>query len=162
MKAKSWSEAHSIVHYERKNERDDSEYQVLWSNIMEKGNYKNPSTYQNVKALLLCWAQNCDDLQIKGEVDRLKAVLEDRFNYHTQTEYLNKHNPQRLQVQVNTKVAAFVGAHDGPNTLLLVYYAGHGRPGGFYGSLELIGLVQEQRYLLRPLIVSDKHRQMMK
>lgn len=99
----------------------------------------NPSTYQKVKALLLCWGRNWDDMQVEGEVRRPKAVLEDRFNHTTQVEFVDKHIPKRLQVQVNRKAATFVGDHDGPNTLLLVYYAGHGEPGSYHGILELFG-----------------------
>ncbi|KAF6226904.1 hypothetical protein HO133_008345 [Letharia lupina] len=49
---------------------------------------------------------------------------------------------RKPQVQVNTIVAAFIGAHDGPTTLLIVYYAGHGKPGSYYGSLVLHGLFE--------------------
>ncbi|KAL6718277.1 hypothetical protein ACLMJK_004365 [Lecanora helva] len=120
----------------------DAEYQVCWSNTMEKGSYKNPSSYQKVEVLLLCWADNSNDLVTKEEVNRLKRVFTEDFHYHTHTEYLDATIEKRLQVQVNAKVAAFVDAHDGRDTLLLVYYAGHGRPGSYYGALEMHGFFE--------------------
>ena len=108
---------------------------------MDRGPYKNPSTYKKVEVLLLCWAENSNDFTTKEEVGRLQSVFENRFRYNTHIEYLDNSTPQRLQVRVNSKVATFVDNHDGPDTLLVVYYAGHGRPGGYYGSLEIFGFV---------------------
>ena len=133
---------YSIIDYELNYEREESERQVLWSKTMEKGDYKDSLAYKKVEVLLLCWAATCDDLITNDEVDKLKSVFEEQFKYHAQIAYLDADATLKLQVQVNAKVAAFVGAYDGPNTLLIVYYAGHGRPGSFYGSLELFGLVK--------------------
>ena len=118
---------------------EDADYKVIWNLTMDNGNYGQPSAYEKVEVLLLCWAQNATDLKTTEEVNALKLVLEGRFNYHTTTEYLDSNKQQRLQVPLNTKVAAFVGAHDGPNTLLIVYYAGHGKPGKTRGDLEMFG-----------------------
>ena len=138
----------SIIDYKLELAKDDSEYQVLWSTTMDKGSYKNPSTYKKIEALLLCWSVYSDDLATTGEVQRLKSVFEERFRFNARIDYLDKHDQKRLQVQVNEKVAVFVGSHDGPNTLLIVYYAGHGKPGDYYGSLELFGSVTENTYCL--------------
>ena len=143
-----------------KDEVDDSEYQKQWVNIMDQGRYQRPSTYQRVEALLLCWADNSDDMATKEEVNKLKSVFEYLFHYNAYIEYLDSSIEQRLQVQINTKVAAFVGAHDGPNTLFIVYYAGHGRPGTYYGSLELFGSVKNHHSLLQLLISTDKAHRM--
>ena len=128
-----------IVNYQFRDEIDNSEHQLKWSEIMDRGNYQKPSTYEKVEALLLCWQDNSNDMSTKGEVKRLKAVFEKKFKYNTQIEYLDNSLETKLQVHVNATVAAFVKAHDGPNTLLIVYYAGHGRPGSYFGSLELFG-----------------------
>lgn len=63
---------------------------------------------------------------------------------------------------VNTIVAAFTGAHHGPTTLLIVYYAGHGKPGSYYGSLVLQGQTSEndQRQRL-DLLVWNKTEQLL-
>ena len=141
----------STVNYEAQDEKDDSEYQVLWSKTMDKGKYKSSSTYTNVKVLLLCWADGSDDIAVKGEVSKLKSTFETRFNYDAQISYLDTTIDRKLQVQVNTIVAAFIGAHDAPTTLLIVYYAGHGKPGSYYGSLVLHGSVESGCYTALPL-----------
>lgn len=130
----------STVDYASADEIDASKYQVLWSNTMDKGNYLKATGYLKVAVLLLCWDQDFDDLATKGEVDRLKAVFEGKFGYSAT---IAKLSPTKggLQVQLNREVANFVGDHDGQNHLLIVYYAGHGKPGTMYGQLELHGFV---------------------
>ena len=127
------------VHSLREDEIEDAEYQVLWNVTMDKGNYNHSSAYEKVEVLLVCWAQDSNDLKTTEEVNALNSVLEKRFRWHTTMAYLDNDKQQRLQVQLNTAVAAFVGANDGPNTLLIVYYAGHGKPGKFHGRLEMFG-----------------------
>ncbi|KAL8935043.1 MAG: hypothetical protein Q9211_004910, partial [Gyalolechia sp. 1 TL-2023] len=127
------------VGYESADEIDASKYQVIWTNVMEEGQYVTPSTYQNVAVLILCWAEDCSDFDTGEEVSNLRSVLEEGFRYHVTVVRLDAKADQRLQVQLNQKVAGFIGLNDGPNTLLLVYYAGHGKPGEFFGDLELFG-----------------------
>ena len=127
------------VHSLHEDEIQDAGYQVLWDLTMDQGDYNHPSAYKKVEVLLLCWAQNSNDLKTTEEVNALKFVLEKRFRYRTHMACLDNNNKQRLQVQLNSKVAAFVGANDGPNTLLIVYYAGHGKPGKLHGDLEMFG-----------------------
>lgn len=146
----------STVNYESQDEKEDSELQLLWSRIMDEGNYDNSSTYTKVEVLLLCWAESCNDMTTKEEVNQLKTTFEEKLYYNTRVEYLDTTMEGRLQVRVNAIVAGFVDAHDGPNTLLMVYYAGHGRPGGDYGDLELMGSVQCE--ILR-VVVTDLCRQ---
>ena len=141
-------------------EKEDSDLQLLWSKIMDEGEYTNSSTYTKVEVLLLCWAESCDDLTTKKEVEDLKATFENDFNYHATIEYLEITFEQRIQVRVNAKVAAFVDAHNGPNTLLIVYYAGHGRPGQKYGHLELFGFVKSEDRIARSLTSAGKPHQM--
>ena len=142
-------------------EKEDSDLQLLWSKVMDEGDYTNCSTYTKVEVLLLCWAESCDDLTTKKEVEDLKATFEKDFNYHATIEYLDIMFEQKIQVRVNAKVAAFVDAHDGPNTLLIVYYAGHGRPGQKYGQLELFGFVKREDNIARSLTSAGKRHQMM-
>ncbi|KAM0799442.1 hypothetical protein BDR22DRAFT_855393 [Usnea florida] len=130
----------STVDYKAQDTKDDSEYQVLWSKKMDEGKkYNRSSTYTNAAVLLLSWDEACDDLAVKEEVSKLQNTLRGRFNFHTQISNLDTKNEKRLQVQVNLIVANFIATYDGPNTLLIVYYAGHGRPGDRYGHLELHG-----------------------
>ena len=146
----------STVDYEAEDAKDDSDYQVLWSNTMDEGTYKSSTKYTNVEVLLLCWVEQSDDLITTGEVKKLKSTFEDRFNYGAQIGYLDPKAKQAAQVQLNAIVANFVNTFDGPNTLLIVYYAGHGKPGKYYGSLEFFGLVIYSR---RPLFIVNDFRQ---
>lgn len=129
------------VDYESADEISASEYQVLWSNIMDKGTYLRTPGYNKVEVLLLCWNQIKSDLSTRGEVEKLKSVFEDKFGYHATVAELDADGQRRLQVQVNAQVANFVNVHDGTNSLLIVYYAGHGKPGKFFGDLEIFRLV---------------------
>ena len=126
---------------EAQDEEDNSDYQVLWSNTMDEGKYRSSSTYTNANVLLLCWSETYDDLCVKEEVTRLKNTFETCLNYHAEIAYLEAHASRKLQVQINKIVSSFVAAHDSPNSLLIVYYAGHGRPGTSYGDLVLHGSV---------------------
>ena len=145
------------VDYESEDEKEDSELQLRWSRIMDEGQYKTSSTYTKVEVLLLCWEDNFSDMATKQEIDDLKATFENRFNYHAEIKYLNT---TKLQVRMNHIVAAFVEEHDGPNTLLIVYYAGHGKPGSNYGDLELFGSVTHGDCFARLLTVAGKLHQM--
>lgn len=129
------------VDYESEDEKKDSDLQLLWSRVMDKGNYKTSSTYTKVEVLLLSWKEGCNDMATQDELDKLKATFENRFNYHVEIAYLDTTIEQKLQIRVNRIVATFVDEHNGPDTLLIVYYAGHGKPGGEFGTLELFGLV---------------------
>lgn len=133
------AEVNEQVNDQISREVHDSQYQVRWSKIMDKGNYQDPTTYTKIVALLFCWKNDCNDMDTEDEVKRLEAVLKDDFHYETQIEYLDSR--EGLQLWVNVRVALFAQENDGPNNLLLVYYAGHGRPGSYPGSLILTGSV---------------------
>ena len=132
----------SNVNFESESEIDASNHQVLWTNIMGEGlRYKNSSGYTKVEVLMLGWAKGCGDLATHCEIEDLKIVFEKHFNYNTTVEYLDANQGSSLQLQVNCIVASFARMHNGPNTLLIVYYAGHGKPGDFHGDLKLFGSV---------------------
>ncbi|KAL8713152.1 MAG: hypothetical protein Q9220_002673 [cf. Caloplaca sp. 1 TL-2023] len=129
-------EDQSTVDYESQAQIDDSEYRVTWANTMLEGNYARPSLYEEVAVMLLCWAKPSSNLNIDGEVDSLKKVFEDLFRYHVTIAQLDA---TQSEVQVNAIISNFVHAHNGSNTLLIVYYAGHGRPGDVFGELSVFG-----------------------
>jgi len=145
------------VDYDSPDEKDASKYQVLWSNIINKGNYLESTGYHSVEVLLLCWDEKCVDMATQDEVDKLKTIFEDKFGYHATIAKLSHEKlgaeGRRLQVQVNFEVAKFVKDHDGPNNLLIVYYAGHGKPGNRFGDLELFGFVLRLDMMIIPLTV---------
>lgn len=132
----------SVVDYESTDEIDASERQVNWTNVMAEGRYHSPSVYEKVEVLMLCWEEHSRDFDTTKEVTELSAVFEKGFGYHVTIQRLDAKRDTRLQIQVNRIVANFVHDHDGPNTLLIVYYAGHGKPGNFFGDLEIFGQVK--------------------
>ena len=129
----------STVDYESKIEQEASKYSVAWSNSLDKGHFRNSTAYQKVNVLLLRWADSSDDIKVTKEVDDLKNVFEERFNFHAEVKLLDTTIQKKLQVQINAIIAGFVDKHDGQDTLLIVYYAGHGKPGHIPGQLELFG-----------------------
>lgn len=132
-------EDESIVGYESADEIDASNYQVVWTNVMAEGRYLSPSVYKKVEVLLLCWKEHSRDIDTQEEVERLKSVFKEGFGYNVTIQQLDATREKKLQLQVNANVANFAEVNDGPDTLLIVYYAGHGKPGEFFGELELIG-----------------------
>ena len=120
-------------------ETADADYQRAWSEVMEKGPYKNPSSYTNCAVLLLCWEEHSNDLDTEKEVNDLKLLFETKFKYVVERKYIDNRSPKRLQVQANAIVTDFINTYDGPHTLLIVYYAGHGKPGEKHGDLVCFG-----------------------
>jgi hypothetical protein len=151
----------SIVDYQSETEKDASDYQEIWTSTMDNGPYKNTSMYRKVEVLMLCWAEDCDDwVHSQQEVQALKSVFENDFYYHVEIKFLYNNIATRLQLQVNQIAANFANEHDGPNTLFIVYYTGHGKPGGSYGSLLMHGSVKDSPYLFVSLIIAAKTRKM--
>jgi hypothetical protein len=56
-------------------------------------------------------------------VDDLTSVFENIFKYEVTELQLEEKNPQ---VQLEAEVYRWIYAHDSPDNLLVVYYAGHG------------------------------------
>lgn len=132
---------HSTIDYESDEEIDNSRYQIAFNDTMERYNLNNPLTYQKVEVLLLQWAKKSTDLSsaLDDEVKRLKAVLEQKFHYHAVIECLESQSNVMLQAQVNMIISNFTYKHQDPETLLIIYYAGHGKPGHVHGELRLFG-----------------------
>ena len=132
----------SMIDFQSKDVVRDLEHQNLGDRVlddMEHFRSRRLSPYKEVEALLLCWDQSCSDMATEMEVEGLKAVFETRFGYNTTVEHLNAQSKKRPQAQLNSKVAMYVENHDDPDTLLIIYYAGHGALGDD-GDLYLQGL----------------------
>ncbi|KAL9119202.1 MAG: hypothetical protein Q9187_004247 [Circinaria calcarea] len=143
----------SVVDYESEYEKVNSSMQLLWEKVMEQGSYKTNSAYESVAVLLLSWDKDLDDMNIKDEVDSLERVFTTDFNYKVYNKCISKIPNKSAQNQVNHHVADFIYEEDGPNNLLIVYYAGHGKPGSGHGYLELAGYVWLSS-LLYPLLIA--------
>ena len=133
------SRVSSFVAYDDQYAKLNSSMQVAWAGVMDEGNYTTPHSYKNVHVLLLSWEPEFDDLKVKDEVAALGAVFRDYYQYQVQSSPIIRRTSKKAQTQVNKIVASWVDENDAPNTLLIVYFAGHGRPGITPGSLELAG-----------------------
>ncbi|RDW74874.1 hypothetical protein BP6252_06016 [Coleophoma cylindrospora] len=110
--------------------------QIAWDKSMEGiGGAGLP--HRNTAVLMISWADELDDLKTTKEVDDLATVFEDKFRYKVVKKRLEA--GKRPQIQVQQYLANFVYDHDSNNTLLIVYYAGHGVHPGKPGQLTLAG-----------------------
>ena len=132
-------EEQSVACYDSTEEKEASRLQVLWTNIMNESRYQSPPRYDKVEVLLLCW--KVSDIDTTKEIKDLREVFEVYFGYHATTEYLDANWNENLQVYLNRLVANFVHDYNDPNTLLIVYYGGHGVPGEFLDELEFIAYI---------------------
>lgn len=71
----------------------------------------------------------------------LDEVLTNTFKYTIMRKELLNDPKKSAQIQANKHLADFVYDHDGANTLLIIYYAGHGLSGGVPVGLYLTGSV---------------------
>lgn len=72
-------------------------------------------------------------------MNALQDVFSEKFKYQTIRQTLTICPRRSTQAQANRILATFVDDHDAEDTLLIVYYAGHGVPGASHGGLNLIG-----------------------
>ncbi|TGO35313.1 hypothetical protein BHYA_0163g00280 [Botrytis hyacinthi] len=111
--------------YQDKEASNDSKFKAIFDEHMSA---KNASVaYREVHVLLLSWDRKDDDLHVEQEVADLENVFRDIFKYKTTQKILQQNPRKHPQVQINLYLAQFVADHDDPNTLLIVYYAGHGK-----------------------------------
>lgn len=136
----SLDEGASEVPYDDVYERLNSELQVTWTTNLRPGNNKT-APYDKVAVLLISWRKEDDDLDTAPEVERLGHVFEDIFGFRVCSVLLTNGNQSTplAQVQVLSYISDFVRREDGPHTLLIVYYAGHGTPGMSPGGLQVSG-----------------------
>lgn len=68
---------------------------------------------------------------------RLSAVFKDTYNFSVCPQTLNTGQGRTPSVQIHKHLADFVYDEDGKDTLLIIYYAGHGVPDNTTGRLLL-------------------------
>ncbi|KAL9119123.1 MAG: hypothetical protein Q9187_004319 [Circinaria calcarea] len=129
----------SIIRYDQEAEKSESEYHIVWNNIMAEGKYLSSSSYTDVAVLLISWEKDHDDLDVKEEVNQLEGLFINTFNYQCSKVFLTVDKGKSAQVQINYEVARFALEHDSPNALLIFYYAGHGLRGNTRGDLQFHG-----------------------
>ncbi|KAK8022114.1 hypothetical protein PG993_012881 [Apiospora rasikravindrae] len=121
--------------YQDADETHDSKLKDVWDTEME-GLHQDYTPYTKVSVLLLSWDKEIDDLKTDKEVTDLENLFKDKFMFDTTREVLKK-GEKSPQSQVNHYLAQFVYENDDTNTMLIIYYAGHGRPGNGRGNLRL-------------------------
>ncbi|KAL8740280.1 MAG: hypothetical protein Q9190_006998 [Brigantiaea leucoxantha] len=126
-----------LVKYEDEHEQLSSQMQLVFNQNAQAG--RNATwLYEKVAVLIISWGTMCSDLNTQEEIDKLEELFKTTFNYEVKkVQLLN--GKQLAQVQINKHIADFLFDEDGDNTLLIVYYAGHGTPGQRPGRLELSG-----------------------
>ncbi|KAG9191752.1 hypothetical protein G6011_10486 [Alternaria panax] len=107
-----------------------------WSEAIAK-NMHLPDGYARVAVLLIKWADNLDELRTADEAEELEALFRTRFHYDTKTVELNVRG--KPQHQLDKHVSQFICDHDGTQSLLIIYYTGHGVFQPLKKTLELTG-----------------------
>ena len=79
------------------------------------------SRYSDVQVLLIQWDE--DELQVELELDELQTVFEQVYGFATHKFLIPTANSHR---KLNQQVLSFVDKHEDEDTLLIVYYGGHG------------------------------------
>jgi Caspase domain len=116
----------------------NSSLQVAWNESLNPDVFTTSTTYRKVEVLMLSWEPEFDDLKVQGEINDLKNVFETRFHFHVTSKHLTRDRKRKAQQQMNKIVAMWVAETDSRQTLLIVYFAGHGRPNK-KGGLEIAG-----------------------
>ncbi|CAG8971603.1 hypothetical protein HYALB_00007996 [Hymenoscyphus albidus] len=138
LEVKTSGTLHQPESHQDKVASDDFKMKAIWDAEIKNPSRK-PLLYREAAALLISWDDGVDDLKTGEEVDRLQRLLEDTFNYKTVKGVLYEKTHPSPQIQINRHLANFVGEYDKPDTLLIVYYAGHGKPGEPENGLTFVG-----------------------
>jgi hypothetical protein len=85
-----------------------------------------PQSPNNAALLTLSWIPEMDDLQTAGEVDGLAKAFKDHLNYKI-IERILLDDQSSAQEQATVAIHNFIRRNSMSRTLLVVYYAGHGR-----------------------------------
>ncbi|MCJ1423610.1 hypothetical protein MMC29_001494 [Sticta canariensis] len=142
-------QAHSIQ-YEDEYEKSNAAFHLAWNACMAQGSYKSPSFYKKVSCLLFSWDKEVDDLGTEKEVADLTNVFENTFRFKVKRALLTNDPDHLPQVQVTKHIGDFLYDEDGVHTLLLVYYAGHGRPKPMRDGSNCLALTGKNRSYDKP------------
>ncbi|KAI9815760.1 MAG: Phosphatidylinositol-4-phosphate 5-kinase [Pycnora praestabilis] len=93
--------------------------------------------YRKVAVLLISWAKGFDDLEVEAEVNKLDDVFKNGFHYKTTRLQIDDKKP--AQLLVNNGISTFMCDEFESESLMIIYYAGHGAAGRGPGELNLYG-----------------------
>lgn len=82
---------------------------------------KNPSSYNQVHALLINWED--DDLDTNKEIDDLQQLFEQSYCFIVEKYSIPSCGSSN---KLEMRIFQFRQSHDDPSNLLIVYYGGHG------------------------------------
>lgn len=103
--------------------QNEADRQLFQSEVNKKMDV--PNGYLNVGVLMLRWQKGLDEFpKHDQEIGDLKEVFEHQFHY--ECEIVELHNQKSPQHQLNHAIANHLLKYDGPNSLLIIYYTGHG------------------------------------
>ncbi|KAL2074169.1 hypothetical protein VTL71DRAFT_7947 [Oculimacula yallundae] len=103
-------------------EEDRKDWSNQFANTVIRGwSQRHRPQYDNVKVLLVRWRS--DDLGVQTEVNNLGVCFEDCYGFDTET---FKIPDSSSTIALTSRVIEFL-KHEHPRTLLIFYYAGHGR-----------------------------------
>jgi hypothetical protein len=91
---------------------------------------RHRSKYVDVRVLLLSWES--DDLGVDDEVSALASVFRDIYRFDVEWWTIPDETPGR---HTTKKVIQFVESGNDPDTLLILYYAGHAAPNPYQSGL---------------------------
>ncbi|KLU90664.1 hypothetical protein MAPG_10516 [Magnaporthiopsis poae ATCC 64411] len=80
------------------------------------------STYKDVQALLICW-EKAQPPTFRDQRGALEKVLNNPYNFGTKPIDIPDQNPYGYLI---AQIGEFKHTHDNDNTLLILYYGGHG------------------------------------
>lgn len=120
-------------------EDSDSTLITRFANTIDNRYAGKPSFYKRIVVLILYYENQLQPWkELRDEINRLTSVFRTGLGW----EVIECGIPilhYGLQARVNRSVADFVDDYNDPDTLLIVYYAGHGQPGDYLGALKLLG-----------------------
>ena len=89
---------------------------------LAKEKWDTRDSYQKVTVLLLSWEE--DDLGVEFEINSLQSVFGDYFHYDVLT--FKMPSEKNVYVTVINTIHEFTEKYGGRETLLIIYYSGHG------------------------------------
>lgn len=91
------------------------------------------SGYSRAAVLMLSWEDGDINNESK-EFKRLGKVFREEFHYEVHEWQIPW---KKTAIRLVARVHEFVASHDGPNSLLIIYYAGHARRGDPSGKYPI-------------------------
>lgn len=114
----------------------------LLSTSLEAAWPKRHVCYSKVAVLILSW-EDTDMPNTSVEIKRLQSVFQDAYHFDVESWQIPSVDPD---LELLFKTQSLIKSHQGVDNLLIVYYAGHARP----GSLRSAPPIWMSRYALAP------------